>query len=83
MSRRAAALCVALAALGGCGTVGPPLPPEDVGVEPLVRQQKAAEKAKAAKPGSPLDSREERTPELVEPPGQDEALPPLRPRGPN
>jgi hypothetical protein len=66
-------LCAVLLA-GGCGVVGSPIPPENVGVAPLIEQQKQqhAQQAESAQPDAPL---------VVEPKGQDEELPPLRPIG--
>lgn len=67
--------------ISGCGTVGPPMAPEDVGIGPLIERQK---KMQAQTPGQEqpaLDSTKSEAPELSEPPGQDEVLPPLRPIG--
>ena len=72
------ALVIVMAA---CGVVGPPVPPEDVGVNPTIARQKAQlEKTgttqpadNAAAPPAPI--------EPVAPKGQDEELPPLRPVG--
>lgn len=71
-------LCGGLAA---CGVVGPPIAPENVGVNPTITRQKAQlqktgttqavnNAAGSSVPGEP-----------VEPKGQDEDLPPLRPVG--
>ena len=65
---------VAAAAVAACGVMGTPIPPEDVGVTPLILQQKRAD-AEAAKREA------EQTPTLLEPQGQDVDLPPLRPVG--
>lgn len=67
-------LCVVLMAVSGCGVVGPPIPPENVGVAPLIERQKKqqAQEAESAQPDAPL---------TIEPKGQDEELPPLRPIG--
>ncbi len=70
-----------LLALGGCGTVGPPIPPEDVGIAPIIRRQTAPAGAQADHRAPVLDSTQSDAPELSDPPGQDEALPPLRPIG--
>lgn len=67
-------LCFVLGAISGCGVVGPPIPPENVGVAPLIeRQQKQhTQQPESVQPDAPL---------AVEPKGQDEELPPLRPIG--
>lgn len=69
--------------LVGCGVVGPPIPPEDVGVAPTIARQKKAHESQS-QAGEQKQKTE--TPETVEeprlgPPGQDEELPPLRPVG--
>lgn len=74
-------LCVALMAGSGCGMVGPPIPPEDVGVAPLIERQKkqraqAAGQERSVTEGDPNEGRR-----FIEPRGQDEELPPLRPVG--
>lgn len=68
-------------AVGGCGTVGPPIPPENVGIAPLMEQQDKQRAQQAGKQAPALDSTETDQPQLVEPLGQDEVLPPLRPVG--
>lgn len=66
--------------LTGCGVVGPPIPPEDVGVAATIARQKKAlnsqgeQKSKVEAP-APVEG-----PSLG-PVGQDEELPPLRPVG--
>ena len=57
-----------------CGTIGSPIPPEDVGLAPLIERQKRQD-ALDKKP----DAEESQT--LMEPQGQDVDLPPLRPVG--
>lgn len=57
-----------------CGTIGSPIPPEDVGLAPLIERQKRQD-ALDKKP----DAEESQT--LMEPQGQDVELPPLRPVG--
>ena len=57
-----------------CGTVGSPIPPEDVGVAPTIERQKKLD-AEAAKREA-----EESQP-VPEPLGQDVDLPSLRPVG--
>jgi len=70
-----------LTVVAACGVVGPPVPPEDVGVNPTITRQKA----QLQKTGTtqPVDNVEvpRATIEPVEPKGQDEELPPLRPVG--
>ena len=59
---------VALSVLLGCGAVGPPLPPEKIGIEAKIRQQRAQEE-----PGQPEK-------EKIIPIGEEElVLPPLQP----
>ncbi|MFO0707522.1 MAG: hypothetical protein U0412_11785 [Nitrospira sp.] len=81
--RRAAATVCGISfslCVGGCGVVGPPIAPEDVGVNPTIARQKTQLKqsgiteptAAAPAPDQPV---------TVEPKGQDEELPPLRPFG--
>lgn len=67
-----------------CGVVGPPVPPEGVGVSGIIQQQKKQEKLELLKqrraaagadfPDLPLD-------QLLLLEGQDVNLPPLRPVG--
>jgi hypothetical protein len=59
----------------GCGVMGSPVPPEDVGVAPIIERQKRLDELDAKKRES-----EETTP-VLEPQGQDVNLPPLRPVG--
>ena len=68
---------VALAAwsFAACGTMGSPIPPEDVGVAPTIERQKRLDDLDAAK----REAAEPQT--VVEPQGQDVDLPPLRPVG--
>jgi predicted small lipoprotein YifL len=63
----------AIWSLAACGTVGSPIPPEDVGVGPTIEQQKRLD-AEAAK-------REAEPQPVLEPLGQDVDLPPLFPVG--
>lgn len=65
---------LAIWSLTACGTIGSPIPPEDVGVAVTIEQQKRLD-AEAAKREA-----EESQPAL-EPLGQDVDLPPLRPVG--
>lgn len=81
IARYASALFVGIVPMVGCGKVGPPVPPEYVGVGPLVERQRIkAEQAQKAKAQAPTFSAEEA--------GQDQAptvegvrLPPLHPGG--
>jgi hypothetical protein len=65
----AAWLCVA------CGVIGSPIPPEDVGVAPLIERQNKMDA---------MDAKQREAAELqptLESQGQDVNLPPLRPVG--
>jgi hypothetical protein len=63
-------LCILLAGMvGGCGTVGPPIPPEDTAI--AVKLRKAKEKA----------AKGERKPEEVAPVQDEVPLPSTRPIG--
>jgi predicted small lipoprotein YifL len=80
MCRTAALLFGIAGLLAACGVVGPPIPPEDVGVTPTITRQKlqhahAEQKQEAAVA--------EETPQDAEPAlqGPDVELPPLRPVG--
>lgn len=59
----------------GCGVIGPPIPPEDVGVERTIQRQKQQEEleGKGHEAGVPPVAEEPEAPEVV--------LPPLRPVG--
>ena len=68
---------VALAVVSSvaCGTIGSPIPPEDVGIAPTIERQKRIDAMEAEK----QDAAEA---EMVgEPQGQDVNLPDLRPVG--
>jgi hypothetical protein len=70
-----------LTVVTACGVVGPPVAPENVGVNPTITRQKAqVEKTGTTQPtdnaAAPAVSIEP-----VEPKGQDEELPSLRPVG--
>ena len=67
------ALCAA-AAVAACGVMGTPIPPEDVGIAPLIERQNRADAEAVKRKG-------EEAPTLLEPQGQDVDLPPLRPVG--
>ena len=69
------ALACAACVLVGCGTIGSPIPPEDVGLAPLIERQMRQDALDAKK----LDAEESQP--LMEPQGQDVDLPPLRPVG--
>lgn len=72
---------ILLTVVAACGVVGPPIPPEDVGVNPTISRQKA----QLQKTGTTQPTDNAAAPavviEPVEPKGQDEELPPLRPVG--
>ena len=73
---------VAAAAVAACGVMGTPIPPEDVGVTPLILQQKRADaEAEKRADAEAAKGEGEQTPTLLEPQGQDVDLPPLRPVG--
>jgi hypothetical protein len=64
----------------GCGVVGPPVPPETVGVAPVIERQKRLEsQGGASQP--PMDQVPGDAAPIMGPVGQDEVLPPLRPIG--
>ncbi|HEX6531748.1 MAG TPA: hypothetical protein VF019_03925 [Nitrospira sp.] len=67
-------VALAIWTLAACGVMGTPIPPEDVGVAPVIERQKKFD-AEAAKRSS------EETQPVLEPQGQDVDLPPLRPVG--
>jgi hypothetical protein len=72
---------VIMGLLVGCGVVGPPVPPESVGVNPTIERQKKLEALEEKQREGAAAA------ESVEPPpepmlqGQDINLPPLRPVG--
>ena len=68
---------ILLFATGGCGVVGPPIAPEDVGLTPIIERQK---KQQAGQPPPVAPQTQESQPDN-EPIGQDQDLPPLRPIG--
>lgn len=71
------AMLVAFAVLSsaGCGVIGSPIPPEDVGVAPVIERQQRLDALEAAKKEA-VESQP-----AVEPQGQDVELPDLRPVG--
>ena len=73
MKHRSLLCLVMVGIVGGCGTVTPPIPPEDTAVAVKLQQAKEKEKERAAKAAQKL---EEEVPEQEEVP-----LPPSRPIG--
>ncbi len=68
-------------AVAACGVVGPPIAPEDVGVNTTITRQKAQlQKSGTVQPADNATGPSAPA-EPVEPKGQDEELPPLRPVG--
>jgi len=72
---------LALGSLMGCGTIGPPIPPEDVGVARTIAQQKKQHEREAAGQKRKIDEQETGEGAPLAPVGQDQELPPLRPVG--
>ena len=67
--------------IAACGVVGPPIAPEDVGVNTTITRQKAQlQKSGTVQPADNAPGASVPA-EPVEPKGQDEELPPLRPVG--
>lgn len=77
----AAPLAAALWAGGGCGVVGPPIPPEQVGVAPIIERQKRQQAQEAGSQPAVSEATRSEEPPFIAPLGQDEELPPLRPVG--
>jgi hypothetical protein len=74
-------ILVGFGAVLGCGVVGQPIAPEDVGVAPIIERQKRQQAQQAGvQPPVGERPREEAQPP-IEPRGQDDDLPPLRPVG--
>jgi hypothetical protein len=69
--------------LVGCGVAGPPVPPENVGVNPIIERQKKLEaleeKQREAAAAAAAESAEPPPDPMLQ--GQDVNLPPLRPVG--
>ena len=67
--------------LVGCGVVGPPVPPENVGVNPTIERQKKLEafEEKQREAAAAAESAEPEPDPMLQ--GQDVNLPPLRPVG--
>lgn len=68
-------IALAVSSSVACGTIGSPIPPEDVGVAPTIERQKKIDAMEAQK----REAAESET--VVEPRGQDVDLPDLRPVG--
>ncbi len=77
----AGASLTVLTIVTGCGVVGAPVAPENVGVNPTIARQKAELKklGEPQGPASPTVSSDQAAPSEIK--GQDEELPPLRPVG--
>jgi hypothetical protein len=68
-------IALAVSSSVACGTIGSPIPPEDVGIAPTIERQKRIDAMETQK-------REAAESEIVvEPQGQDVNLPDLRPVG--
>ena len=65
----------------GCGVVGPPVPPENVGVSPIIRQQKKQEALELKQREAATAAESTELPQDPALQGQDVNLPPLRPVG--
>ncbi len=65
----------------GCGVIGPPVPPETVGIAPVIERQKQAEAQKSGVSRPPSHADPDGGVGNMGPVGQDEVLPPLRPIG--
>ncbi|TKB52445.1 MAG: hypothetical protein E8D50_11505 [Nitrospira sp.] len=67
--------------LAACGSVGPPVPPESVGVNSTIERQKALEAIEEKRRGATAaaESSESQPDPLLQ--GQDVNLPPLQPVG--
>jgi len=72
---------VALCLLAACGVVGPPIPPENVGVNPIIRQQQKQEELELRQRQSDAAMESVELPQDPAFQGQDMNLPPLRPVG--
>ena len=72
---------VIMGVLVGCGVVGPPVPPENVGVAPTIERQKKVEalEEKQREAAAAAESAEPPPDPMLQ--GQDVNLPPLRPVG--
>jgi hypothetical protein len=74
-------LVLGLCMIMGCGMVGPPVPPETVGVAPIIERQEQLRSQPDDAPRAPMRSEPGEEAEFMGPVGQDQALPPLRPIG--
>jgi hypothetical protein len=72
---------VTMGMLVACGAVGPPIPPENVGVSPTIERQKALEalEEKQREAAAEAESTESQPDPVLQ--GQDVNLPPLQPVG--
>ena len=74
---------VTMGMLVACGVAGPPVPPENVGVNPIIERQKKLEaleeKQREAAAAAAAESAEPPPDPMLQ--GQDVNLPPLRPVG--
>lgn len=70
---------VTIGILVACGTVGPPVPPENVGVNATIQQQKKQELLELNQREAAAESVELSQDPMLQ--GQDVNLPPLRPVG--
>jgi hypothetical protein len=80
-SARSIAVGVMIGVLAACGAVGPPVPPESVGVNLTIERQKALEAIEEKRRGAAAaaESSESQPDPLLQ--GQDVNLPPLQPVG--
>lgn len=90
LRRNAVLLYGIVGLLAACGVVGPPIPPEDVGVTPTINRQKAqhAREAQQRDAAAAAEANQESAATQADqesaepmPQGQDVNLPPLRPVG--
>jgi hypothetical protein len=72
---------VTMGMLVACGAVGPPIPPENVGVSPTIERQKKLEalEEKQREAAAAAESAEPQPDPMLQ--GQDVNLPPLQPVG--
>ena len=72
---------VTMGMLMACGAVGPPIPPENVGVSPTIERQKKLEalEEKQREAAAAAESAEPQPDPMLQ--GQDVNLPPLQPVG--
>jgi predicted small lipoprotein YifL len=74
-------VAAAMGTLVACGAVGPPIPPENVGVNPTIERQKQVEalEEKQREAATATESVEPQSDPMLQ--GQDVNLPPLQPVG--